>query len=187
TSLGQNEIIAKVRGPAGTVVRLGIRRPGTTDLLEFEVIRDQIKVASVTWEVLDGNIGYLRLNQFEFSTGQAMRDALAEMNADSLNGLILDVRANPGGYLTTAIDVASAFIAEGPIVIERGPDRELTHEALGNAVATEVPMVVLVDQGSASASELIAGALQDLDRATVVGMPTFGKGSRSEERREGKE
>ena len=177
TSLGQNEIIAKVRGPSGTVVRLGIRRPGTTDLLEFEVIRDQIKVASVTWEILDGNIGYLRLNQFEFSTGQAMRDALAEMNADSLNGLILDVRANPGDYLTTAIDVASAFIADGPIVLERGPDRELTHEALGNAVATKVPMVVLVDQGSASASELIAGALQDRDRATVVGMPTFGKGS----------
>lgn len=177
TGMGQNEIIALVRGPAGTVVQLGIRRAGAADVLHFDVTRDRIKVASVTSEVLDGNIGYLRLNQFEFSTGQTMRDAIEEMGGDSLNGLILDVRANPGGYLTTAIDVASAFIDEGPIVIERGPDREYTHQALGNAIATEVPMVVLVDEGSASASELIAGALQDRGRAVVVGMPTFGKGS----------
>jgi len=177
TGMGQNEIIALVRGPAGTVVQLRVRRPGVPDPLTFDVTRDQIKIASVTWEVLDGGIGYLRLNQFEFSTGQTMRDAIENMDAESLNGLVLDVRANPGGYLTTAIDVASAFIENGPIVIERGPDREFTHEALGNAVAVEVPMVVLVDEGSASASELIAGALQDRGRAAVVGMPTFGKGS----------
>ncbi|MCC6800189.1 MAG: S41 family peptidase [Anaerolineae bacterium] len=177
TRQGQNEIIAKVRGPAGSVVRLGVRRPGAAEMLHVDVTRDRIKVSSVTSEVLDGNIGYVRLNQFEFSTGQAMREAIEAMGGDALSGLILDVRANPGGYLTTAIDVASAFIDSGPVVIERAPDREYTHEALGNAIATHVPMVVLVDEGSASASELIAGALQDRDRATIIGMPTFGKGS----------
>lgn len=177
TSQGQNEIIAQVRGPAGTVVRLGIHRPGEPELLYFNVTRDRIKVSSVAWEILEDGIGYIRLNQFEFSTGQAMRDAIREMGGDSLKGLILDVRANPGGYLTTAIDVASAFLDSGPVVIERGPDREYTHEALGDAIATKVPMVVLVDEGSASASELIAGALQDRGRATIIGMPTFGKGS----------
>src|SRR5690606_20281536 len=129
TEQGQNEIIALVRGPAGTAVQLGVRRPGSPGVLNIDVTRDEIKLDSVTWELLEGDIGYLRLNQFEFSTGQAMRDALVEMNADSLKGLILDVRANPGGYLTTAIDVASALISEGPIVIERGPHRELTHGA----------------------------------------------------------
>lgn len=177
TGLMQDEIIARVRGPAGTMVRLGILRPDEPEILEFLVIRDRILVPSVTYRILGDNIGYIRLSQFDFDTGQTMRDTLQEMGANDLNGLILDVRGNPGGYLATSIDVASAYIVEGPIVIERGPDRERTYEALGNAVAPDVPMVILVDEGSASASELIAGALQDRGRATVVGMPTFGKGS----------
>ncbi|HEX3050525.1 MAG TPA: S41 family peptidase [Aggregatilineaceae bacterium] len=177
TDLSQNEIIALVRGPAGTLVRLGVMREDASEMLKFEVKRDRISIPSVTSEVLDGNIGYVRLSQFEFETGEALRDALTEMNANELDGLILDLRGDPGGYLTTAIDVGSVFITEGPIVIERSPGQEYAHEALGNAVAPDVPMVVLVDQGSASASELIAGALQDTGRATVVGMQTFGKGS----------
>jgi len=177
TDLSQNEIIALVRGPAGTLVRLGVMREGTSEMLKFEVKRDRISIPSVTSEVLDGNIGYVRLSQFEFETGEALRNALSEMNANELNGLILDLRGDPGGYLTTAIDVGSVFIMSGPIVIERSPGQEYAHEALGNAIAPDVPLVVLVDQGSASASELIAGALQDTGRATVVGMQTFGKGS----------
>ncbi len=177
TSWTQNEIIAQVRGPAGTAVRLGILRPGEADILKFEVIRDRINVASVVSQVLDGNIGYVRLSQFEFSTSDELRQALEEMDANNLNGLILDMRGNPGGYLSTAVEVGSAFIQSGNILIERGPGLEFPHPALGNAVAPDVPMVVLVDQGSASASELVAGALQDYERATIVGMPTFGKGS----------
>jgi carboxyl-terminal processing protease len=177
TVLSQNEIIALVRGPAGSTVQLGILRPGEAEILQFEVVRARISVPSVSSEVLEGNIGYVRLSQFEFNTSQEMRMALQAMDADHLNGLILDVRGNPGGYLVTSIEVASAFIPEGVILYERTTEEEFPHMALGNAIATNVPMVLLVDQGSASASELIAGALQDHGRATIVGMPTFGKGS----------
>lgn len=177
TDLTQQEIIALVRGPSGTSVRLGIKRSGVDEVLEIDVNRERITVSSVSSEVLPGEIGYVRLNQFDFSTNAAMREALADMNANDLNGLILDVRGNPGGYLTTSIEVASAYISQGAILSEKGPNREHTYEALGNAVAPDVPMIVLVDQGSASASELIAGALQDHGRAMIVGMPTFGKGS----------
>ncbi len=177
TGLDQNEIIAQVRGPAGTSVDLGIQRQSEPDTLDFEVMRERITVASVSYEVLDGDIGYVRLSQFEFGSSQELRDALEAIDANHLKGLILDVRGNPGGYLTTSIEVASAFIPEGTVVTERGPERERTYDALGNAIAPDVPMVVLVDAGSASASELIAGALQDNQRATIVGTKTFGKGS----------
>lgn len=177
TGLDQNEIIAQVRGPAGTSVDLGIQRQSEPEVLDVEVTRERITVASVAYEVLDGDIGYVRLSQFEFGSSQELRDALEAMDANALKGLILDVRGNPGGYLTTSIEVASAFIPEGTVVTERGPERERTYDALGNASAPDVPMVVLVDAGSASASELIAGALQDNQRATIVGTKTFGKGS----------
>jgi carboxyl-terminal processing protease len=177
TMLSQDEIISLVRGPADSTVLLGISRPGQPDILDVEVVRAHISVPSVESRVLDGNIGYIHLSQFEFASSQDMRTALEQMDANNLDGLILDVRGNPGGYLTTAIEVASAYIPSGTIVIERTPDRETSHPALDNAIAPDVPMVVLVDQGSASASELISGALQDHHRATIVGMPTFGKGS----------
>lgn len=177
TDLSQNEIVAQVRGPADTTVQLGILRQGAEGILQFEVMRQRISVPSVVAEVLEGDIGYIRLSQFEFGTAEEMREALEAMDANQRRGLILDLRGNPGGYLTTSIEVASAYFQEGTVVIERGPGREHTYEALENAIAPDVPLVVLVDQGSASASELIAGALQDNGRATVVGMPTFGKGS----------
>lgn len=178
TGLSQNEIISLVRGPANTTVRLGIRRPGVAELLHFEVVRQRIHVPSVVSRLLDQEqIGYLRLNGFEDNTTAEMIEALKAMDANALRGLILDMRGNPGGYLTTAIQVASAFLREGNILIERTPDRTVEYPRVGEPVAPDVPMVVLVDQGSASASELVAGALQDHHRATVVGMPTFGKGS----------
>ncbi len=177
THLSQDEIIALVRGPANTPVRLGILRPGVDEILKFEVVRARITVPSVRAELLEPGIGYVRLAQFEFNTDAQLREALHKLDVESLDGLILDVRGDPGGYLTTAIQVASEFIPEGAILIERSPDEEIVHKALGNPTAPDVPMVVLVDQGSASASELIAGAFQDHGRALVVGMPTFGKGS----------
>ena len=177
THLSQDEIIALVRGPANTPVRLGILRPGVDEILKFEVVRARISVPSVRGEILEPGIGYVRLAQFEFNTDAQLRQVLRELDVDHLDGLILDVRGDPGGYLTTAIQVASEFIPEGVILIERSPEEEIVHEALGDPTAPDVPLVVLVDQGSASASELIAGAFQDHERAIVVGMPTFGKGS----------
>lgn len=175
--LSQTEIIALVRGPAGSSVLLGIMRAGAAEIQEFEVTRDRITVPSVTYEILEDDIGYVRLNQFDYKATQDMRDALEAMDANNLKGLILDMRGNPGGYLTTSVEIASAYIPDGPVIIERGPNREQTYNALENALAPDVPMVVLVDQGSASASELVAGALQDRGRATIMGTTTFGKGS----------
>jgi carboxyl-terminal processing protease len=177
TGLSQNEIISLVRGPAQTLVRLGIHRPNVADILTFEVVRQRISVPSVTSRVLEGEIGYIQLYGFEDDTAAEMVEALRAMNADALRGLILDLRGNPGGYLTTSIQVASAYLEDGNILVERTPDRTTEYPRMGEVIAAHVPMVVLVDQGSASASELVAGALQDHHRATVVGMPTFGKGS----------
>jgi len=177
TPLSQNEIIAMVRGPAGTAVRLGIRRPGVEGILTFEVVRQRINVPSVSSRMLEENIGYIRLSSFEDHTAFEMIETLETMNANDLSGLILDVRGNPGGYLNTSIQVASAYLPEGNVLIERTPDRTTEYPRVGDVIAPDVPMVVLVDQGSASASELIAGALQDHERATILGTPTFGKGS----------
>jgi carboxyl-terminal processing protease len=177
TGLSQSEIISRVRGPAETLVRLGIRRPNVAGILTFDVMRQRISVPSVTSRVLEGEIGYIQLYGFEDDTASEMIEALQAMNADALRGLILDLRGNPGGFLTTSIQVASAYLEEGNILIERAPDRTTEYPRLGEVIASHVPMVVLVDEGSASASELVAGALQDHHRALVVGMPTFGKGS----------
>ncbi len=178
TELDQDVIISMVRGPAGTDVILGVRRAEAEDLLEITVTRGTIVLPTVEYEILDGNIGYLQLYQFSPDTNTQVTEALIDMDANNLEGLIVDLRGNSGGYLNVALDIISEFIEEGPILIERGAgDDETVYEAFGHAHAADVPLVVLVDQGSASASELMAGALQDRGRATIIGMPTFGKGS----------
>lgn len=178
TELDQDVIISMVRGPAGTDVILGVRRAEAEDLIEITVTRDTIVLPTVEYEVLEGNIGYLQLYQFSPDTNGQVTEALIDMDANNLEGLIVDLRGNSGGYLNVALDIISEFIQEGPILIERGPgDDETIYEAFGFAHAADVPLVLLVDEGSASASELMAGALQDRGRATIIGMPTFGKGS----------
>jgi len=176
TGFELSEIITRVRGPAGSVVRLGILRAGESELIEFTIVRARIELPDVEFRLLDGNIGYVRLFQFSENTVSKLRDALEEMDAENLNGLILDLRNNPGGYLDTSLGVISQFIAEGPILIEQLPgNEERIFEADGSAIAPTVPMAVLVDSGSASASELVAGSLRDLERAVLVGTTTFGK------------
>jgi len=127
--------------------------------------------------VLEGNLVYIRLAQFGDDAAGELRRQLQALNAESRAGLILDLRGNPGGYLTAAVDVASEFVQDGVILTERLRDQEQEYRASGVATAPTVPMVVLVDQGSASASELVAAALQDHGRATIVGAQTFGKGT----------
>jgi len=118
----------------------------------------------------------VRLYGFTDDTVNKLHDALIEMDAENLSGLVLDLRNNPGGFLETSLQVISQFIDEGPILIEQLPgDQERVFEATGNAAAPTVPLAVLVDGGSASASELVAGALKDRERAVIVGVPTFGK------------
>lgn len=178
TQLDQSIIISMVKGPAGTEVELGIRRVGQPDLLIIPVMRARIVTPTVDYEVFEGGVGYILLTSFSNNTDEEVAQALIDMNAENLNGLIIDLRGNTGGYLDTTLELMSMFIAQGTIFIERGANgTEEKIQAYGNPIAPTVPMVVLVDGFSASASELFSGTLQDYKRAVVLGTPTFGKGS----------
>lgn len=174
--MSQLELATEVRGPEGTEVLITMQRGG--ELIDFTITRARIIIPNVESEVLDGEIGYLKLNQFSATARQDIDAALEAMRINSLNGLVVDFRDNPGGLLNSAIDVASAFIEEGTIVTESfSDDDEIVFDATGNYADVRVPIVVLVNEGSASASELVAGAMQDAGVATIIGETTFGKGT----------
>lgn len=171
-------VIRRVMGPAGSTVTLTVRREGENGLLEFDVQRASITIPSVESEMLEGNIAYLQLYNFGDQTEQDLRDHLQDLLTQDPKGLILDLRGNPGGFLQTSVEVASEFIGDGVILYERfGDGTEQTYEARRAGLATDIPLVVLVDQGTASASEIVAGAIQDHERGLLVGESTFGKGS----------
>ncbi len=176
--MGEVEIISRIRGPEGTTVRLAVQREGETELLEFEIVRAKIHLPSVESEMLEGGVAYVKINDFGDKTTPELRTALRALLAQQPAGLILDLRNNPGGYLDTAIEVVSQFVADGVVMRERfGDGRERTYEALGGGLATEPPLVVLINHGSASASEIVAGAIQDAERGALVGEQSYGKGS----------
>jgi carboxyl-terminal processing protease len=165
-------------GPAGTTVVLTIQRSGVAQPLEFEIIRANISVPSTDSRMIEGDIAYIHLFTFGQSSTDELRSALKELMAQNPSGLILDLRGNGGGFLTTAIEVASQFVPDGVIMTEHfGDGRIQTYEADRGGLATEIPMVVLIDAGSASASEIVAGAIQDRGRGKLVGETSFGKGS----------
>jgi carboxyl-terminal processing protease len=168
----------KVLGPAGSTVRLTIQRVGETEPFDVDIQRDSIIVPSVEYEMLDGDIALVELHTFGERSSEEMTAALNEIMAQDPKGLIFDLRNNSGGSLTAAIEIASQFVAEGVIAYEEyGDGSRDTLTAIGGGLATEIPMVVLVNEYSASASELVAGAIQDYERAPLVGTTTFGKGS----------
>ena len=169
----------RIIGPEGTQVTLTIHRPGVEEPFDVVVERANITVPSVDYRILeDTNIGYVRLYTFGEGTTNDLHAALKDLMAQKPDGLILDLRYNGGGYLETAIDVASEFISDGVIMYEEYGDGSLkTFKSRGGGLATDLPMVVLVNEGSASASEIVAGALQDRQRGELVGVTTFGKGS----------
>lgn len=168
----------KVLGPAGTTVTLTIAREGEEEPLEFSITRAKITIPSVTGKMLDNNIAYVDINQFGEQTTGELSAVLDELLAQNPQGIIIDLRNNPGGYLQTSVEVASEFIDEGVILYEQyGDGNRDAYNALGNGRATEFPIVVLINEGSASASEILAGALQDYERATLVGVQSYGKGS----------
>jgi carboxyl-terminal processing protease len=171
-------VVSKVRGPAGTTVHLTIQREAENDLLEFDIVRAKITIPSVESKLLDGNVAYVKINDFGDNTAADLKTQLKSLLDQNPVGLVLDLRGNPGGYLDTGIQVASQFISDGVVMRERfGDGREKTYEAIPGGLATEIPLVVLIDQGSASASEIVAGAIQDLKRGTLVGETSYGKGS----------
>ena len=177
-----NEAVNRMRGKPGTDITLTILRSGEEKPLVIKITRDVIKVNSVRARTLEPGYGYLRISSFQAKTGSDLRaelDKLKKENNNNLKGLILDLRNNPGGVLNAAVDVSDVFLDKGLIVYTEGriKDSELRFSAKPVDVFDKVPMIVLVNEGSASASEIVAGALQDHKRAVVMGQKTFGKGS----------
>jgi carboxyl-terminal processing protease len=169
----------KVLGPAGSKVHLSILRDGNTVPLEFDIVRAKIEVPSMESKMLPGDIAYVRLYIFSDTTGTELHKALTELMAKTPKGLILDLRGNPGGLVDAAKDVASEFLPKDQVItiVRSGDGTEEKYLTKGDGLATHVPMVVLVDEGSASSSEMVAGALKDYGRAKLVGRTTYGKGS----------
>ena len=182
-TLGQtlNWAVQRLRGTIGTKVLVTIKRAGKDKPLDFEITRERIEASAIKTKRLPGDIGYIQIIQFNARTSAEIDKALADFRADSggLRALIVDVRNNPGGLLDQVVDVADKFLPGGLIVdtIGRGLLQDRERFATGRGLYTKVPMVVLVNSGSASASEILAGALKDQHRALIVGSQTFGKGS----------
>lgn len=174
-----NIVIRSVLGPAGSKVVLTIYREGVTFPFDVEITRAEIIIPSIEYRMLDDNIAYIHLLQFADDTTDELREATKELLAENPDGLILDLRNNGGGYLFTAVEVTSEFVTEGEIVLheEYGDGSIESYEALKGGLALDIPLVILVNEGTASASEIVAGALQDHERAPLVGTTTFGKGS----------
>ncbi len=176
--LSQTEMVLRVRGPAGSTVKLTIQRAGQREFLEFSIVRARITIPSVESKMLDGNVGYLKINDFGQNTSGEFRQQLRALLDQRPVGLVLDLRNNPGGYLNTAVDIASQFIGDGVVLREQfGDGSEDTYQARPGGLARDIPLVVLINKGSASASEIVAGAIQDRGRGTLVGEISFGKGS----------
>ena len=175
------EAVKLLRGPKGTKVTISILREGWNELKEITLVRDVIPIKSVRYFTIEPGYGYVRISNFQEKTPRELVSALSKLEKENtpLNGLILDLRNNPGGLLSAAVRVADEFIDEGLIVYTEGrlKQQNMRFEATPNRRKHPYPLVVLVNEGSASASEIVAGALQDHHRALIVGMPTFGKGS----------
>lgn len=174
--------IAQLRGPSGSTVKLTVRREGTPDLLDFSLRRAKVDVHSVMYTTLDPGFGYVRITTFSETTAQDVSRAVASLkreNPKGLQGLVLDLRNNPGGVLEAGVAVADAFLDDGVIVTADGrtPDARFRMDATPGDLIDGAELVVLVNSGSASASEIVAGALKDHHRAELIGHKTYGKGS----------
>jgi carboxyl-terminal processing protease len=172
------DAVQKMRGPKGTKVNLTIQRDGSSDAMQFTLVRDTIKIESVKSKVLD-NIGYVKLTQFQEATGRDLGRALKQFKEQKVQSTILDLRNNPGGLLTAAVEVSEQFLPNGKLVVYTKGRESKKDEwfAKGRDQMDDSPMIILVNEGSASASEIVAGALQDYGRAVIVGTTSFGKGS----------
>ena len=177
------DAVKVMRGAPGTDIVLTIVREGVDRPIRITITRDVIRVTSVRSRSLEPGYGYVRISQFQVRTGESLREAVTHLREETgdgdLRGLVLDLRNNPGGVLNAAVSVSDAFLAKGTIVYTEGrmEDAQLTFSAKGSDILDGIPLVVLVNAGSASASEIVAGALQDHRRAVIMGEKTFGKGS----------
>ncbi len=176
-----NQVVQRIRGKKGTTVTIKIVREGSFNPLTLSIVRDNITIPSVESRLIEsgsGSVAYIALNQFGDNSIDELRVALQGFMEQSPKGLIVDVRFNGGGYLESAVELTSLFLRQGMIVsVERREGEPEPHYAYGRPLAPDLPLVVLINQGSASASEIVAGALKDHKRATIIGMKSFGKGT----------
>ncbi|MBM2846786.1 MAG: carboxyl-terminal protease [Bacteroidetes bacterium] len=180
-SMKPNEVRSLTRGEPGSETKVLVGREGEKEPIQFVLIREEIQVKNVTYaDLLDGGVAYIRLERFSRRAGDEVRQAIAEIKLKgAIKGVVLDVRGNPGGLLDAAVDVVSKFVPRGsPVVSTKGRriDADKQYSSLEEPLLPATPLVVLTDRNSASASEIVAGALQDLDRGLIVGARTFGKG-----------
>jgi carboxyl-terminal processing protease len=172
-----NDVVSRIRGPVGSEVSITVLREG--EPVNFTLTRARIEIHPVRYALKDsaiGPVGYIRLTQFSANAASEMSDAIEALESDGVTGYILDLRSNPGGLLYSSIDIAQMWLNEGGIVSTVNRQGVIDEEAANNGALTDKPLVVLVDGGSASASEILSGALQDNERAQLVGTQTFGKG-----------
>lgn len=181
-SLTLNDAVQKIRGPEGTTVKLLLQREGTPELVELTIERKTIHIESVRYEEInasDQRIAFITITNFNSDTAKKFQEVVNVVILNKPDGIILDLRNNPGGFLDVAVNIASSFVPQGAVVvIEQSKDNvEKPYTASGAAALQQFPTIVLVNRGSASASEILAGALQDHGKATIVGTTTFGKGT----------
>ena len=176
TSLTLDQTIAMIRGEAGTEVTITVKR-GNVENLDVSIVRDVIKVISVKGEMVDNEIGYIQLTSFDDKVSEALKETIHQLKGEGMKGMILDLRGNPGGYLNEAVSVASQFTEKGSLItytVDKYDNKIESKSEGGEAIG--MPLVVLIDGGSASASEVVTGALRDHKVATTVGTVSFGKG-----------
>ena len=173
------DAVTKMRGTPSTSVNITVLRKGWKETKDFTIIREIIKIQSVKSKMLDDHIGYLKINQFQEKTATDLSRALSDLRDEQMNALILDLRNNPGGLLHSAVDVSSFFVPSGKLIVyikdKNGEKVEYTSD--NRQEVFTFPMIVIVNEGSASASEIVAGALKDWNKAVIIGTQTFGKGS----------
>lgn len=175
--MNQDEVVKMLRGPAKTSVTVWMRRSGVNELKSFKLTREIINIRTVRMEMID-KVAYIRLSNFHHKTSGELAKVMAEAGKKKATGIVLDVRDNPGGLLNVAVDVASQFLNGGLVVSMKGRDARFDDALYADTgKATSLPLVVLVNEGSASASEIVAGAVQDSKRGVLVGTKTYGKGS----------
>jgi carboxyl-terminal processing protease len=174
------QVSSMLKGSKGTAVKLQIQRPGMPKPMDLNLTREEIKQNNVPYYgMLSNNVGYIKLDKFLENSAQEVKDALAELKKNNINGLVLDLRFNGGGILQEAVKIVNLFVDKGvTVVIQKGRNREksITYNTFNNPLEPTLPLVILVNNRSASASEIVAGSLQDLDRAVVIGQRSFGKG-----------
>jgi len=174
-----HDAVSKMRGTPSSSVKITIIREGWKETKDFTMVREIIKIKSVKSKLIEDSIGYVKINQFQEQTSSDLSSAIDKLTQQNITALILDLRNNPGGLLNSAVDVSSQFLQSGKLVVfikdRKGEKSE--YRSSTNKLNPNIPMVVLVNQGSASASEIVAGALKDWNRAVIIGTQTFGKGS----------